>query len=243
MRSAAASPGVSVARQHNPRFFCNGAVYRLTNLVATQLGRWPNHPYCSKKAGLPGGEIVSYQIVVATFDSAVRATAAVEALKVGGFHPDDTIVFDKNRVGLLREPGLWRRIFGDGLALHEAEVYGQSLERFGVIVAVRVTGDEVAHATGILDIHRPIDVHDRAVTTGIAPADRVEAAAASIAAAPIAAEQRVAVSPKLAEAHDEVLRLAEEQLEVGKRMVEAGMTRVRRFSGKGSLGRCDLDLA
>ena len=41
--------------------------------------------------------------------------------------------------------------------------------------------------------------------------------------------QKVAVSPKLAEAHDEVLRLAEEQLQVGKRMVETGMTRVRRF--------------
>jgi len=35
--------------------------------------------------------------------------------------------------------------------------------------------------------------------------------------------------PKLAGAHDEVLRLAEEQLEVGKRMVETGKTRVRRF--------------
>ncbi|MBV9318460.1 MAG: YsnF/AvaK domain-containing protein, partial [Mycobacterium sp.] len=72
-------------------------------------------------------------------------------------------------------------------------------------------------------------VHDRAITTCIAPAAKVEAAAASIAAAPIAAAQKVAVSPKLAEAHDEVLRLAEEQLQVGKRMVETGKTRVRRF--------------
>jgi uncharacterized protein (TIGR02271 family) len=37
------------------------------------------------------------------------------------------------------------------------------------------------------------------------------------------------VSPKLAEAHDGILRLAEEQLEVGKRMVETGRTRVRRY--------------
>jgi uncharacterized protein (TIGR02271 family) len=103
------------------------------------------------------------------------------------------------------------------------------LERGGVVLSVRVPDSEVAHATGILDIHRPIDVHDRAVTTGIAPAARVEAAAAVIAAAPITGEQIVAVSPKLAEAHNEVLRLAEEQLEVGKRMVETGRTRVRRF--------------
>jgi uncharacterized protein (TIGR02271 family) len=37
------------------------------------------------------------------------------------------------------------------------------------------------------------------------------------------------VPPKLAEAHDGVLRLAEEQLEVGKRAVQTGRTRVRRY--------------
>src|SRR5271170_584593 len=177
---------------------------------------------------LTRSEIMSYQTIVAAFDTAAHAQAAVEALKTGGFHSDDISVFDKSRVGM-REPGLWSRMFGGGLAQHEADVYSQSLERGGVVLSVRVPDSEVAHATGILDIHRPIDVHDRAVTTGIAPAARVEAVAASIAAPPIAAVQTVAVSPKLAEAHDEVLRLAEEQLQVGKRMVEAGTTRVRRF--------------
>ena len=171
---------------------------------------------------------MSYQTVVAAFDTAAHAQAAVEALKAGGFHADDISVFDKNRVGM-REPGLWNRMFGGGLHQHEADVYSQSLERGGVVLSVRVPDSEVAHATGILDIHRPIDVHDRAITTGIAPAAHVEAAVASIAAAPIAAVQTVAVSAKLAEAHDEVLRLAEEQLDVGKRMVETGKTRVRRF--------------
>ena len=171
---------------------------------------------------------MSYQTVVAAFDTAANAQAAVQALKAGGFHGDDISIFDKNRVGM-RETGLWQRMFGGGLHQHEAEIYHQTLERGGSVVSVRVPDSEVAHATGILDIHRPVDVHDRAVTTGVAPAARVEAAVASITAAPIAAAQKVAVSPKLAEAHDEVLRLAEEQLEVGKRMVESGRTRVRRF--------------
>jgi len=171
---------------------------------------------------------MSYQTVVAAFDTQAHAQAAVDALKAGGFHTDDISMFDKNRVGL-REPGLWQRIFGGGLAEHEADVYSQSLDRGGMLVSVRVPDSEVAHATGILDIHRPIDVHDRAITTGIAPVAKVEAAVASIAAKPLEVAQKVAVSPKLAEAHDEVLRLAEEQLEVGKRMVETGRTRVRRF--------------
>jgi len=171
---------------------------------------------------------MAYQTIVAAFDTSAHAQAAVDALKAAGFHADDISMFDKNRVGL-REPGLWQRMFGGGLAQHEADVYTQSLERGGMVVSVRVPDNEVAHATGILDIHRPIDVKDRAITTGLAPAAKVEAAAAVIAPKPIAVEQKVAVSPKLAEAHDEVLRLAEEQLQVGKRMVETGMTRVRRF--------------
>jgi uncharacterized protein (TIGR02271 family) len=171
---------------------------------------------------------MAYQTIVAAFDTNAHAQAAVDALKAGGFHADDISLFDKGRIAT-RESGLWQRLFGGGLHQHEADVYNQAIDRGGVVVTVRVPDNEVAHATGILDIHRPIDVHDRAVTTGIAPAARVEAAAAKIAAAPIATEQKVAVSPKLAEAHDEVLRLAEEQLEVGKRIVETGKTRVRRF--------------
>jgi len=96
---------------------------------------------------------MSYQTIVAAFDTAAHAQAAVEALKTGGFHSDDISVFDKNRVGM-REPGLWSRMFGGGLAQHEADVYTQSLERGGVVLSVRVPDSEVAHATGILDIHR-----------------------------------------------------------------------------------------
>ena len=88
---------------------------------------------------------------------------------------------------------------------------------------------EVAHAIAILDLHRPVDVHDRAVTSGIAPAAHVAAIEKKLDDVPLAPAQKVAVSPKLAAAHDEVLRLAEEQLKVGKQMVETGRTRVRRF--------------
>jgi hypothetical protein len=141
---------------------------------------------------------MSYQTVVAAFDNAVQAQAAVDALKAGGFHADDISAFDRNRIGL-REPGLWQRMFGFELAQHEADVFTQSLQRGGMVVSVRVPDSEVAHATGILDIHRPIDVKDRAITTGLAPAAKVEAFAAAVAAAPIAAVQKVAVSPKPAE--------------------------------------------
>src|SRR5262249_7176056 len=151
-------------------------------------------PILARRCSSPTrSESMNYQTVVAAFDIPAHAQAAVEALKAGGFHPDDISSFDKNRVGL-RQPGLWQRMFGGGLAQQQADVYTQSCERGGMVVSVRVPDSEVAHATGILDLHRPIDVHDRAVTTGVAPVAKVEAAVASIAPVPVAAVQKVAVS-------------------------------------------------
>jgi uncharacterized protein (TIGR02271 family) len=180
---------------------------------------------------------MSYETIVAAFDTPQHAQAAVDALKAGGFHSDDISVFDRPRLAGsgtsvkqgLKEAGLWRRIFGGDIAQHEAAVFGQTVDEGGTVVSVRVLDSEVAHATGILDVHRPVDVNDRAITTGLAPAARVETVAKEIAAAPLTAPQRIAASPK-ATVNQDVLRLAEEQLQVGKQMVETGRTRVRRFT-------------
>src|SRR5215472_4854793 len=176
---------------------------------------------------------MAYETIVAVYDTRAHADAAVKALKAGGFADADISVFDSDRLAsgrkVIEEPGLWQRLFGDDIHEHEADVYHQTVERGGVVVSARVLDSEVAHATSILNLHRPVDVHDRAVTSGLAPAAHVEAVEKKLEAVPLAAVQKVAVSPKLAQAHDGVLRLAEEQLQVGKRMVETGMTRVRRF--------------
>jgi len=181
--------------------------------------------------------MMAYETLVAAFDTNEHAQAAVNALKAGGFHADDISVFDNARLAVVgksttapRPAGLWHRLFGSDIAKYEATVYGDTVNEGGTVVSVRVPEDQVAHASGILDLHRPIDVHDRAITTGAAPAAMVASAAKSIAAKPLAAEQDVAVTPKLAEAQPGTLRLAEEQLQVGKKMVETGRTRVRRFT-------------
>jgi uncharacterized protein (TIGR02271 family) len=178
------------------------------------------------------------ETLVAVFDTPEHAEAAVDALKAGGFHEDDISIFDTERLAggssqigqEVKTAGLWHRLFGTGLFKHEAAVFGQTVDRGGAVVALRCLDSEVAHATGILDLHRPIDVHDRAVTSGVATAATVEAATKAISDGPVVAEQRVAVTPKIADTHREVLRLAEEQLQVGKQMVETGKTRVRRFT-------------
>jgi len=181
---------------------------------------------------------MAFETLVAAFDTKEHATAAVNALKAGGFHSDDISIFDHSRVTsgtavvgtAPRPPGLWQRLFGDDLNLYEAKVYSSTIDDGGTVVTVRVPRDQVAQASGILDLYHPINVHDRAVTTGLAPAAHVETAAKAIAAVPLAKEQTVAVTPKLAAVHSDTLRLAEEQLQVGKKLVETGRTRVRRFT-------------
>jgi uncharacterized protein (TIGR02271 family) len=179
---------------------------------------------------------MAYETIVAVYDTQAHADAAVKALKAGGFADADISVFNADRLASdkktiaagLRQAGLWNRLFGDDIHEHEATVYNKSLEHGGVVVSARVLDTEVAHAVAILDLHRPVDVHDRAVTAGVAPAAHVEAVEKKIDAMPLAAAQKIAL-PKVAQANNDVLRLAEEQLQVGKRLVDTGRTRVRRF--------------
>ncbi len=181
---------------------------------------------------------MAYETIVAVFDNAERAAAAKTALITSGFHDDDISIFNRDRLSdesgksndKMFEPTLWNKVFGGGLHKHEASVYGQTVEEGGTVLSLRVLDSEVAHATGILELHHPIDVHDRAVTSGLATPAYAEAAETKLAAVPLAPKQEVAVTPRIAEAHGDVLRLAEEQLQVGKERVETGVTRVRRFT-------------
>jgi uncharacterized protein (TIGR02271 family) len=180
---------------------------------------------------------MAYETLVAVYDTPAHAEAAVKALKAAGFAESDISVFDEARLKAGRttmaagakEPGLWQRLFGTDVYEHEASIYGETVQDGGALISVRVPPNEVAHARAVLDIHRPVDVHDRAVTAGVAPAAHVETIEKKVEAVPLAAVQQVAVSPKLAAAQPDVLRLAEEHLEVGKEMAETGRTRVRRF--------------
>jgi uncharacterized protein (TIGR02271 family) len=180
---------------------------------------------------------MAFETLVAAFDTSDHAMAAVKALEASGFHPADISVIDSSRLTAAKgvdvaahPPGLWHRLFGTDLHKYEAAVYADTIDDGGTVVSVRVPHDQVAHASGILDLHRPINVHDRAVTSGVAPAVHVETAAKAITAMPLVGDQAVAVTQKLAAIHSDVLQLAEEQLRIGKKNVETGQTRVRRFT-------------
>lgn len=163
---------------------------------------------------------MSYEKVVAVYDTEQNASAALTSLVSAGYRTGDISVIrnegEAERAGL-HEPGIWKRLFGRDLEHEEAAVLGRSFKEGSVIVVVRVPESHAPTVMSLLDRHKPVDVLDRAKAYDMAGAT---------AAAP---EFRTAEARTPVKAADEMLRLSEEQINVGKRLVESGHARVRRF--------------
>jgi uncharacterized protein (TIGR02271 family) len=179
---------------------------------------------------------MTYEKVVTVYDTLPHAEKAVSTLKAAGYKADDISVVDQKTLAAsgandveVREPGLWRRLFGSNVLDHEATVYGRAIEGGGVVVTVRVPQEEVPRVMGLLDTHDPVDVLQRAAKVGAVPANLAKTAAtAAVSAVPVTAAAKAVAAAVKPDAAD-VIRLAEEQLTVGKRLVQEGTTRIRRF--------------
>lgn len=158
---------------------------------------------------------MNYEKIVTLYDNAEHADAARHDLESAGFPSSEISIINTKSIGMpsekLREPGLWHRLFGREIQQHEATIYGKSVESGGVVLTVRVPETDVSRATTILKAHQSVDLLKRAEEQGL------------LHTAPRAA---AATSPLPTE---EVLALAEEQINVGKRFVQEGATRIRRF--------------
>jgi uncharacterized protein (TIGR02271 family) len=163
--------------------------------------------------------MAAWEKVVSVYDTTDKAKAALNVLNNSGIETSDVSIIDRKTLGTgvdHQHVGLWRRLFGENVWDHEAAVYGDTLERGGAILAVRTPKERTAKVMAILDAHQPVDVHEHASKIGTD--------------VPIEAKALV-TAPGTAKAADkkEVLRLAEEQMNVGKQMFETGTTRIRRF--------------
>jgi uncharacterized protein (TIGR02271 family) len=172
----------------------------------------------------------SYEKVVTLFDTAQHAQAAAQNLQHAGFSSDDISIVSGSELpksaSALREPGLWHRIFGSDIEQHEATVYAKAVESGGVVLTLRAEQEDVPKAMGILNQHNLVDVADRAVDTGVISKETAAAIAAPAAVVAAAVPAKPITSDL---GKQEVIRLAEEHLDVGKRLVEQGTTRIRRF--------------
>jgi uncharacterized protein (TIGR02271 family) len=124
------------------------------------------------------------------------------------FYPTETLpVSDTGSSAPPREQGFWTSLFGSGPE-HDTSVDTSVYDRSMSIFTVRVPDEGVDRVTSILKSHNPIDLDGRAT----------QYAAENIAGRP--------ASPATT---DDAIRLAEENLAVGKRAVSGGTTRVRRY--------------
>jgi uncharacterized protein (TIGR02271 family) len=169
---------------------------------------------------------MTYEKIVTLYDTPDHAEAARRNLEASGFAPGEISTVDNKTLALagdkLREPGLWHRLFGRDIQPYEANVYGRSVESGGVVLTVRVAEADIPRATSILNAHQAVDPLKRAQQQGLIPTAPVpELAAVRPAPATMAAAGVVS--------GEDVIALAEEQINVGKRLVQEGTTRIRRF--------------
>jgi stress response protein YsnF len=203
-----------------------------------QISRNPLKPTASKDGAVQTSSqperkptMSAYEKIVTLFDTAEHAQVASTNLQHAGFDANEISIVSGDELPksatALREPGLWHRLFGSDIEQHEATVYAKAVESGGVVLSLRAPQEDVARAMGILNQHNLVDVKDRAVDTGVISKETAAAIAAPAAAATAAALPAKPVTSDLG--RDQVIRLAEEHLEVGKRLVEQGTTRIRRF--------------
>jgi uncharacterized protein (TIGR02271 family) len=170
---------------------------------------------------------MSEQIIVAVYDTEAHAAAAVRDLEAAHV-PSEAIsrhagtesasasaVSGANAAG---GQGFWSSLFG-GDPDHDTAVYDRSLESGSSVVTVRVPDEHVEGVTRILERHQPIDIDERAASLGLG-VNRTPAAVTGMQGSQDTA---------LRNGGEEVIALSEEQLTVGKRLVNRGTTHIRRF--------------
>ncbi len=170
----------------------------------------------------------NHENVVAVFDTEAHADAAVRDLKAAGVpdhdisrHARDTMGGDRMETNAPVEQGFWGRLFGTEPPVHDRAVYDRTVESGGAVVAVRIQGSngDGSRVLEILERHNPIDVDERAAHYGLA------GTGATVGARTEPARTGVADN-----GNDQVVQLSEEHLEIGKRAVNRGTTRLRRYT-------------
>ena len=174
----------------------------------------------------PGAASMTEETIVAVYDTAAHAEAAIVGLKAAGV-PDTAISMhggSGNTTGTTaapaREQGFWSSLFG-GEPDHDTAVYDRSMASGSTVVSVKSPEAHITKVTEILESHHPIDIDERATGYGLTQTT-------TTARQPLATSPPVTDNAKLA-TNGDAMQLSEESLAVGKRVVNRGGTRIRRF--------------
>lgn len=168
---------------------------------------------------------MSNEAIVAVYDTSEHAMNAVRDLEAAGIppsaisqHGSNSRAANPTTTAPVHEKGLWASLFGSEDD-RETHVYERSIESGSIVVTIRPSETHLTQVMDILERHNPIDIEERAASYGM------EANTATLGTATMAS----GTSPVRDTGGEEVIPLSEEELTVGKRLINRGTTRVRRF--------------
>lgn len=173
------------------------------------------------------------ETIVAVYDTAAHAEAALRDLRAANV-PESaisqqagsgTMSGTTSAVAPVREQGFWSSLFG-GEPDHDTAVYDRSIQGGSSVVTVKVPDEHVTRVMQILESHNPVDMDERASSYGLTQTTTTTAPLAG-AVMPVRPATKAAATTDGTDGG--TLELAEEQLTVGKRLVNRGGTRIRRF--------------
>jgi hypothetical protein len=110
------------------------------------------------------------ETIVAVYDTAIQAQAAVASLRSDGI-PERAISLHADTartsgVAPVREEGFWAGLFG-GEPDHDTSVYDRSLQSGSTVVTVKVPEAHIPRVMQTLESHSPVDIDDRATGYGL----------------------------------------------------------------------------
>ncbi|MGI4796353.1 MAG: YsnF/AvaK domain-containing protein [Janthinobacterium lividum] len=178
------------------------------------------------------------ETIVAVYDTSAHAEAAVASLKTAGV-PSDAISLHSSTEGMsttaggaapVREEGFWASLFG-GSPDHDTAIYDRSVAGGSTVVSVKTPASYVTRVLEILESHNPSDIDEAGASSGMTQTTTTTTQPIAAAAMPVKAPVAAPMGTMAARSTDDSgkLQLSEESLAVGKRVVNRGGTRIRRF--------------
>ncbi len=199
------------------------------------------------------------ETVVAVFSTLTHAEAAISDLVAAGIPASSIEHYakDESGAGTLGTPtegtqhhGFWAWLTGQETTQETHDVYDRSIQSGRTVVTVISDGSNIDHIYTVLERHSPLDLDEQdaatgggtsvggayagtTTTTGLGSTSGMGATSGmSTGTAPVVAAPVVAAAPLTTATSggaEEVIPLSEETLQVGKREVDRGSTRIRRY--------------
>lgn len=163
---------------------------------------------------------MAYEKIVALYDKEEKAQEAARALESSGFDSSDINVSNGEllRDKDIRDSSVGQRLFGRNLSDQESTAFRRTISSGGAVLTLRTADTQVDRAMRILNVHGPMNLRDRSASTLTSSAQT-----SAQMSTPVTGTGRSDA------AEEEVLRLAEEQIDISKRQVATGKSRIRSF--------------